>query len=349
MALAYAALVAGVSALVTWALARRGWALDAPNERSSHERPTPRLGGFAIVGSYFAGLGLLQLVAPPGDQGLLLGLVVSSAVIALAALYDDLRTLGFKAKLAFQTVAAIIAVAFGLSVESLGPVALGALGPVLTVVWLVGFTNAFNFMDGLDGLAGGTAALAGLALALLGVTQGGGLVAAAGWTVAAACLGFLIFNAPPARIFMGDVGSQFLGFTFAALAVIASRQQGADLSILVVPLLLFHFIWDTAFTMARRALAGENIARAHRTHLYQLMNRIGYSHRAVSLYHCAVTAAQALGAWLMPGLDAEGRVLVFLPFVALQTVYTVLVIGAARRRGLLPGPAGGEAAARRPR
>ena len=110
--------------------------------------------------------------------------------------------------------------------------------------------------------------------------------------MAASAAGFLLFNFPKARLFMGDVGSQFIGFAFAALAVIAAEIDASRTSFLVVPLLFFNFIFDTIFTLLRRALRGEDITQAHRTHLYQLLNRIGWSHVQVSLLHFLMTALQ---------------------------------------------------------
>ena len=148
-------------------------------------------------------------------------------------------------------------------------------------------------------------------------------------------LGFLIFNFPVARIFMGDVGSQFLGFVFAAMAVLAAEYDASRTSLLVMPLLLFNFIFDTVFTFFRRASAGENIAEAHRSHLYQLFNRLGYSHTYVSLFHYAVAVSQGLGTLWLLQLTSVNRAYVFLPFLGFQIVYMAVVIRAARRQGLI--------------
>ena len=117
--------------------------------------------------------------------------------------------------------------------------------------------------------------------------------------------------------------------------MIAAEIDASRTSFLVVPLLFFNFIFDTVFTFCRRALRGEDVTQAHRTHLYQLLNQIGWSHVQVSLFHVGVTAAQGIGALTLIGFGPDSRMLVFLPFLAFQTVYAVVVISVARRRGIL--------------
>src|SRR5437870_249007 len=114
---------------------------------------------------------------------------------------------------------------------------------------------------------------------------------------------------------MGDVGSAFLGFTFAALAIIGTQVDVSRLSFYVVPLLLFHFIFDTFFTFIRRLINSEPVHLAHRTHLYQLLNRTGFSHASVSLYYWAITALQGIAAMVLVTLEANKRIYVFLPFI----------------------------------
>lgn len=339
---AFGLALTAMAALLTWLLATRVRILDTPNDRSSHSRPTPKSGGLAVVATFLAGMAVLYGLMDTVQIGesYFLGFFVGALMLAGVSLVDDMRALGFRSKLLTQFACAAVVVSFGLVVDRiplplLGEVQLGLWGYPLTVVWILGLTNAFNFMDGLDGLAGGTAALVAALFGIVTLSQGSLFVYLTSWVLLGSCAGFLLFNLPPARIFMGDVGSQFLGFAFAVLAVIAMRYDASHTSFMVMPLLFFHFIWDTAFTMLRRWRAGENIAAAHRSHLYQLMNRLGFSHRRVALYHYAVTAAQGAGALLLVNVPGTARLLVFLPFVAWQALYTWLVVRAARRRGLL--------------
>ncbi|MBJ7251966.1 MAG: undecaprenyl/decaprenyl-phosphate alpha-N-acetylglucosaminyl 1-phosphate transferase, partial [Acetobacteraceae bacterium] len=200
--------------------------LDHPNARSSHSRPTPRGGGLGIVVAFTLGMGILYWQAEyarlPVPQ--FLGVIGAALAIAAVSFWDDARDLRFALKLAAQALAALVAIGSGLELQrialpGLGPVELGALGPLLTLFWILGCTNAVNFMDGLDGLVGGTVFLALLILCIIAGHHGGWFVYLASLMLAAGLLGFLPFNLHPARIFMGDVGSQFLGFMVAILAV----------------------------------------------------------------------------------------------------------------------------------
>lgn len=330
-------------ALAGWL--RRTNVLDVPNDRSSHDRPIPRIGGVAVVTAYMLGLAALYAFDGAAFDGAsyLIVFVAASLGIAAVGLLDDLgRLSAAKTKFAAQFAAAVVLVLAGVSFRSvsipvLGPVDLGVWGGVLTVFWLVALTNSVNFMDGLNGLAGGTALVAAIFLGAVTLGQGASLVPLLSFVLVPAILGFLVFNFPRASLFMGDVGSQFIGFVFAALAVVAAEHDAVRTSLLVVPLLYFHFIFDTFFTFMRRLFAGENVTRAHRSHLYQLLNRSGYGHVAVSGLHIGMTVLQGIGALVMVRLDADSRLLVFLPFLALETVYAVVVMRMALRRGLLGG------------
>jgi UDP-GlcNAc:undecaprenyl-phosphate GlcNAc-1-phosphate transferase len=131
------------------------------------------------------------------------------------------------------------------------------------------------------------------------------------------------------------VGSQFLGFVFAATAVLASQGNPTELPLLIMPLLFFHFIFDTIFTFCRRLQAGENVTQAHKSHLYQLLNQSGQSHARVSLLHFAITLAQGAGAIVMLQLELMHQWNVFLPFLVFEIIYAIFVMKMARRCGVL--------------
>lgn len=320
--------LAALSAVLTW-LMIRARILDVPNRRSSHDRPVPRAGGIAIAVTFFIGSAMV------GPQPFF-GLAVPALLVAVVGFTDDLGKLGVWSKLAGQTAAAAILVIFGIMLRDFGPFHdIGLWGIPITLVWVVGMTNLVNFMDGLDGLAGGTGTIAALAFAVLAMPDSPAAAMAA--VLGVACLGFTVFNAPRARIFMGDVGSEFLGFALAGLAVFAAQGEALRTSFLVMPLLMFHFIFDTCFTFCRRLVDGENVTQAHRGHLYQLMNRLGASHFQVSLFHWALAIAQAVGAYIMLSFEGVGRLLVFVPFLAFEAAYATVVMRAARRRELKPG------------
>lgn len=314
-----------VSIICTKIMLDRVRVIDVPNQRSSHTVPTPKSGGISIVVTFFVGLMAIYFLGDATHIKYLYfgGFGVSALVIAVVALYDDIQYKGYNVKLLSQILSACVLLAFGIvfdqiSLPGIGAVSLGIWGYFLTLFWVVGLTNTFNFMDGIDGLAGGTAVLVSFFLGIITLSQGSNFVYINCYTILAGSLGFLVFNFPPARIFMGDVGSAFLGFVFAALAIIAASYDHSHTSFFVVPLLLFNFIFDTSFTFCRRLLRGDQVTQAHRTHLYQLFTRIGYSHKQVTLFHYFVTIMQGIGAIFMIHLVGDLRVLVFLPYLMIR-------------------------------
>ena len=322
-----------LSAALTWLAGRYLRVMAVPNERSSHARPVPKTGGVAIVTTFVAGMVTIYFVADTAriEDRYFWGFLACVVLLAVVSFVDDVTQRSYAAKLAAQMLCAGAVVLAGFTVERLwvpliGQVPLGWAGTVVTLVWVIGLTNACNFMDGLDGLAAGVAAIAGVFLCAIALSQQSLFVYAASYALVAAALGFLVFNFPPARVFMGDAGSTFFGFAFAALAVIGAHFDQGHLSFYVVPLLLFQFIFDTFFTFVRRLLRGEAVHRAHRTHLYQLLQRSGYSHRAVTLFHYAVAVAQGVGAIVLVKLEPQYRALVFLPFLAFNALYAWWVL-----------------------
>lgn len=331
--------------IATYIVLRLG-ILDEPNHRSSHVQATPSTGGIAIVATFAFGFAVVWVFSDQARLSTfhLVGFAIAAFGIALVGFLDDLKLLKtFKIKLGAQIAAALALLAFGIvftrvSLPGVGAIDLGWIGYPLTVFWVVALTNMFNFMDGLNGLAGGTAVVVAAFLCAVTFMEGSFFVYIFCYIMAAGSAGFLVFNFPRARLFMGDVGSQFIGFAFAALAVIAAEIDASRTSFLVVPLLFFNFIFDTVFTFCRRALRGEDVTQAHRSHLYQLLNRIGWSHVQVSLFHFAVTTAQGIGILYLIGLGPDDRMLVFLPFIVFQIFYAAAVMTVARRRGIVSAP-----------
>jgi UDP-N-acetylmuramyl pentapeptide phosphotransferase/UDP-N-acetylglucosamine-1-phosphate transferase len=281
----------------------RAWQLvDRPNARSSHRSPTPTGGGVAIVAGVAAGA--WALASQSQGEGLLLGpglraWSAAAAVLLLLWVDDVVRPLNVGEKSLLLVAATGLWLGLGphfeqLEVPGLICADLGAWGGPLTAFWLLAVSNAFNFMDGIDGITcTGTlsaAALIAVSLAHLGVAWGE--VALIG--VAAA--GFLAFNRPPARIFMGDVGSTFLGFTLAGISILATRH-GLPVGLLV--LYLGYHAFDTSYTLARRAARGENVTVAHRKHLYQRLCRLGWSPGRVDLWVLAVNLLLGSGGYLI--------------------------------------------------
>ncbi len=329
-----------LSALVVRAMIR--WPiLDVPNARSAHQVVTPRGGGLGPVLAFLLGmLALYQMAdfARIADRQFI-GVILAAFAIAAVGLLDDIRDLSARLRLLCQFAAAMVAVLSGLALQRLslpgiGVVELGFLGTLITLFWIMGCTNAVNFMDGLDGLVAGTLVIASVALAAIALSLGGGFIYAAAMFLAAGFLGFLPFNLHRARIFMGDVGSQFAGFMLAILAVAAARFEHSQVSFLIVPLLIFGLLFDAAFTLARRALMREAVGAAHRSHLYQMAQRSGVPVRVVAGVHWGFALFHAaLAAWFLQ-LPPEQKPLVGLPALLVQLAWAGFVLHRMRRAGL---------------
>lgn len=336
--------ILGASAAVTLLLLRRFRIIDLPNERSSHSTPTPRGGGLGIVLGFFLALVAIHLfggnaLAAPLTTLPFAGFLLAALLIAGVSLHDDMAGQGYASKLLVQLIAVAMVMACGNLIEARQipwlPDWLAWLRWPITLLWLIGLTNAYNFMDGLDGMAGGTAVVVAACFALICWQQGLPFLALAALAICAGSCGFLLFNWPPAKIFMGDVGSTFLGFSFATFALLAAGNAAPRL-LLVMPLLLLHYIFDTVFTFCRRLLAGEKLTQAHRGHLYQLLNRSGFSHRSVSLLYAGLALAQGLAAlWFSNAADDHARLWIFLPFLLGYTLLAFRITHQARRNGLI--------------
>ncbi len=338
--LAFAASLGLVSALVVAAMISAR-VLDVPNARSAHARPTPKGGGVGIVVAFMLGITVLygyadfSRLADPYFRGVIL----AALAIAVVAFLDDLKDWPFAVKLAAQTLAALAAAGSGLYVRVLnlpylGPVDLGGFGFALSLAWVVFATNAMNFIDGLNGLAAGTALVACLFLAWLAAAQAAWFVYFAALLLAAGLAGFLPFNFPRARIFMGDVGSQFCGFMLAVLGIAAARFETVEMSFLLVPCLLSGVLFDVAFTLGRRAACGQRLTEAHRGHLYQVAHRAGMDARIVAVLHWAFAALGGVVCLLFVAAPSRFKPLLPLLLLPPQLVWLGLVVRRARRAGL---------------
>jgi Fuc2NAc and GlcNAc transferase len=276
----------GVAGVKRWALRRQ--ILDVPNERSSHAAPVPRVGGIAIVVTVIAAS--LSLI----PHGILLAWIVGSLLIASVSWLDDLRSLPTILRFLTHAVAAIFVIASAGPLPGVGNLQFSGAAWVLTFLWIGGLTNAFNFMDGIDGIAGGQAAVAGLAAAIAGYMQKEPTVEIIGLLIFSASVGFLLHNWSPASIFMGDVGSAFLGYSLAVIPLMSKTSRPEILFTMICA--LWPFLFDATFTFFRRLLRGENVTKAHRSHLYQRLVQTGWTHAAVaSLYVVLAAIGAALG------------------------------------------------------
>jgi UDP-N-acetylmuramyl pentapeptide phosphotransferase/UDP-N-acetylglucosamine-1-phosphate transferase len=290
---------------LTIALLRRLAVLDMPGGRSSHSVPTPRGGGMPIA----VGLVAAVLIAP-GAGNARPALAVAVGFFGLLGLLDDLRGVSVFSRLALQAAGAILVAAVFVSALPL-PVYTLTIVAAAVAAWLVGFVNAFNFMDGVNGISGAHALIGGVAYACLAGWRRDGFGVAAGLALAAGACAFLPWNAVRARVFLGDVGSYAIG---GALAVLAARlvMLGVPAEAVAGPVALY--LADVAWTLQRRIRSGERWLEGHRTHVYQRWCDAGWSHAEVTVLTSALSVLLCLlgvlglhgGLALRAGADLAG-------------------------------------------
>lgn len=266
-------------------LAIRFGVVDRPGERKIHRAPMPLLGGLALAAGFSAGCALaynLDAVRVFGTP--FAGLAGGAAMMVLLGIYDDRYGADAKLKLSVQTVAAALVVASGSRIAILtnplgGHWDLGILSIPISILWIVGITNAMNLIDGLDGLAAGIGAIVSLTLFSVAIPDPVSFVPVVAAALAGSCLGFLRFNFPPARIFLGDTGSLLLGFVIAVIGM-QGFLKGATALALLVPLLAIGLpVIDTSLAIFRRSIRHRHLFQADREHLHHRLVRIGLTHR----------------------------------------------------------------------
>jgi UDP-N-acetylmuramyl pentapeptide phosphotransferase/UDP-N-acetylglucosamine-1-phosphate transferase len=316
--------------------------IDRPTERSLHDKPVPRGGGLAILGACLAAL--VATGAVLGFAADVTWVAAGAVLVAVVSYWDDRSGLRASVRLAAHVIAAALLVVGGIGLTH---VVLPGLSFPMTEWLLVGFavlftvwmTNLYNFMDGMDGFAGGMAVIGFATFALFGWRSGHESFATVSLVLAAASSGFLVFNFPPARIFMGDVGSSTLGFLAAGLSIWGARDGVFPHWVTV--LVFSPFIVDATVTLFRRIIRGERFWEAHRSHYYQRLVRLGWGHRKTVLWEYVLmlaSAASALWAVSLPPLGQWALILVW------ATVYTALGVLVSRLEqtskasGLMSGP-----------
>lgn len=319
--MAFVASLAGVWWYRSFTL-KRG-ILDHPNERSSHEVPTPRGGGLVMALVAIAAYISLSVIS---DAPISYGYVVSALIVIAIGLLDDLYNVWFLWRLIGQIVAASIFVSVsgpfaGLFIPFVGDFAIPHIASVvLTTGFIVYFLNAYNFMDGIDGIAGLQAVIAGVCWFFVGIIVGTPSAMMLGGSLAAASLGFLFLNWKPAKIFMGDAGSSFLGFSFAVLPIVGHKSGSYrnDMLLTIGIMAVWPFVFDSIITLIRRGLRGEKVWSAHREHLYQRLVIGGWSHSTVTLIYGAIAGISAsAGLYLLslrvgPWADLLGAVVLII-------------------------------------
>lgn len=299
-------------------------AVDIPKDaRRMHKKPTPRIGGIAII---FGFMVATLCFAEPSRQ--LAGTLAGAGIIAVMGFIDDCKNLDAKLKFVIQIIAALVVIFVGdikidvftnPNVLSSNPywVLPSWLSVVLTVLWIVLITNAVNFIDGLDGLAAGVSAIMSVSLVFISIRVGEYPIAILGIALMGSCFGFLPFNFNPAKIFMGDTGSTFLGFMLATLSIQGVFKSYAVISFAVPLLILGLPLFDATFAMVRRILRGESPMKADRGHLHHRLVDMGFSQKQTVFILYAISGVLGITAVLL----AESGVL-----RALLLVICVLIL-----------------------
>jgi UDP-GlcNAc:undecaprenyl-phosphate/decaprenyl-phosphate GlcNAc-1-phosphate transferase len=305
-------LTAGLTPVVIAAL-HRFQVIDVPTERSSHDGLIPRGGGLAVAVGAVAGL----LLSGSGDASSLSTLLVAVSILAVVGMVDDLRTLEVIPRLSAQLIGALLCLPWLLNNLSM-PWGWRIVLAVAAVIWVMGFVNAFNFMDGINGISGFTTVVAGGTFFVAGQIQDAPLLSVCGLVVAAAALGFLPYNFPHARVFLGDVGSYFLG-GWIAFTVLLGLLSGVPIEAVVAPTVIY--LADTSFTLARRVHRRERWWTSHHEHVYQQLVDRHWSHaRSAALVTAFTLACSGLGLVSFTG-SAPLRVAAGIAILGLAATY----------------------------
>lgn len=259
--------------------------IDVPkDDRRVHNKPIPLAGGMAIYLSFL----ISTIIFVPLTKEVL-GLTIGGAIITFAGLIDDIKPLKPSYKLIIQIAVAVILILFGIRIEFItnpfnkltGMSNIGWLSIPATIFWLVGVTNAFNLIDGLDGLAAGTATISCITLFIISILNGRIIAALMTITLAGSIIGFLPYNFYPARVFMGDTGSQFLGFILAAISLQGAIKSAAAIAVVVPVLALGLPIYDTLIAIIRRYINNKPVMQGDKEHLHHKLLQMGLSQRKV--------------------------------------------------------------------
>jgi UDP-GlcNAc:undecaprenyl-phosphate GlcNAc-1-phosphate transferase len=262
--------------------ARRAGALDYPGAQKVHAEPVPTLGGLGLVAAVLGTLWLLQATGYGIGLGHTVGLTLAALPVVVVGVWDDLRACGIPTKLGVHFLAGAILYAFGLRVSELtnpfgSTIPLGPFAAVVTMLWVAALINALNLVDGLDGLAPGIGGIAALALCTVGFLRTERDVAVLALVLAGAVAGFFPYNFPRARIFLGDVGSTFIGLVLATISLLENRKATAAMTLLLPLVAIGLPVLDTVFAIVRRTARGRNPLRRDMGHLHHRLLRLGLS------------------------------------------------------------------------
>lgn len=317
-------------------LAFRIGAVDHPNYRKVHASVMPRIGGVAVFGAFVIGYLLLR----PSDEHAV-GILVGALIIIVTGFLDDMLDITAKAKLFGQLAAAVIVVTWGgLQIEFInlpffGPLDFGYLSIPITILWIVGITNAINLIDGLDGLAAGVSTIALISIAVMAMIMGEMFVVATAAILAASSLGFLFYNFHPAKIFMGDTGALFLGYMISVLALLGYKN--VTMISLIIPIIILGVpISDTFFAIIRRIRMKQPISAPDKSHLHHCLLRTGFSHRQTVLIIYGLAILFGVAAVLFSQATVWGAiVLIVVMLLAIELFVEIIGLAGTNYRPLL--------------
>lgn len=315
-------------------------AVDAPNHRKVHARIMPRLGGLAIYFAFLIGYIFLKVTTGFETQyGT--AILIAATIIVITGVIDDMREISAKAKMFGQLAAALVVVFVGgIQIEFInlpfgGTIDFGLLGIPLTILWIVGITNAINLIDGLDGLAAGVSTIACITLAVMAMIMGNGFVIAMASILAAASLGFLLFNFHPAKIFMGDTGALFLGFMISVIALLGFKN--VTIISFIIPIIMLGVpISDTFFAIVRRLRTGKKWSDPDKSHLHHCLLNQGFTHRQTVLIIYGIAAMFGLAAVIFSMAKVWGAIiLIAVILLAIELLVEVIGLAGKNYRPLL--------------
>ncbi len=304
-------------------LSFKAGAIDYPKDRGVHHKPMPRMGGIAIVLGFLIPVIGLYYFEKTMNLSQFIGFIIGVSIIVVLGILDDTHNLPAKLKFCVQIIAALIVIFSGTRIHVvLWPVThtLQAFSVPITLIWIVGMTNAVNLIDGLDGLAAGVSSIASLCLMVLCIMTGSTAAVVFTAALAGACIGFLPRNFNPAEIFMGDTGSTFLGFVLGVTSVLGVFKGYALLALIVSMLCLGLPIFDTIFAMLRRMAKHQPIMQADRGHMHHKLIDHGFSQKQAVLILYAISLILGLLAIFISFKDSRTIVVVVLTIILLSFI-----------------------------
>ncbi|MCC5803174.1 glycosyltransferase family 4 protein [Rossellomorea vietnamensis] len=301
-------LTLGITPLVK-KLAYKIGATDQPNGRKVHQKIMPRMGGLAIYIGFIAGFLILRPEDPYAGA-----IILGSAIILLTGMADDIFELSARVKLVGQLIAAVTVVLGGVQIEFInlpfgGELEFGPLSIPITILWIVGITNAINLIDGLDGLAAGVSTIGLATIGFMAMLKGDVFVMSIALILIVSTLGFLYFNFHPAKIFMGDTGALFLGYMIAVLSMLGFKN--VTMISLVIPLIILGVpISDTFFAIIRRIVNKSPLHAPDKSHLHHCLLRIGFTHKQTVIIIYAIAAMFSMAAIIFSMSTVWGAMIV---------------------------------------